>query len=390
MSEAAPERRRGRGRLLRHAAIALVLLAAAWFGWSWLHDRWTHVYVIDARIDADTVVLSSRSAGWVAELPVEDGDRVRKGDVLAVIDQREAQLRLAALDAQAERLEAEMQRLAARRAMEDSRTASQVAEARARLAAAEADHRVALAALALARSQHRRTTALHERRVSSVQTLEEAQTAVELATQETHSTAADIETARAALAAAEAARAEIEVLEREMAVLRAQARELEALRESARLDLEDRVLRAAFDGVIDRTFVEAGEYVAPGTRLLLYHDPDRVWAALNVKETEIRRFGIGSPARIIVDAYPDRVFEGRVTRIGHAATSEFALLPTPNPSGNFTKITQRLPVRIAIEQDGDLLRPGMMVEAVIDADGGQAAGAGGDAPAQAAAGDGGG
>jgi len=360
---------RSRSRHVRIVVVVVLLALGAWFGWDWLHDRWTHVYVADARIDAATVVLASRSAGWVVELPVGDGDWVRKGEVLAVIDQREMELRLAGLAARQERLQAEQARLAAERQMADRRTAGAVAEARARLAVAEADHRVARSAHALARSVHERSATLHQRNVSSIQTMEETRTAAELAGHRISSTAAEIEAARAALAAAEADRARLEVLDRDLDVLRARTRELEAQRDIARLERDDRVLRAAFDGVVSRTFVEVGEYVAPGSRLLLYHDPSKVWVALNVKETEIHRFGIGSKARVTVDAWPGRTFEGEVTRIGHAATSEFALLPTPNPSGNFTKITQRLPVRIAIEQDGDLLRPGMMVQAVITADG---------------------
>lgn len=359
--------RRRRGRLARILVVGALLAAGAWFGWSWLQERWTHVHVVDARIDATAVTLSSRIAGWITEMPVEDGDRVAKGDILAVIDQREARLKLLGLAAQVERLKAEEGRLAAQRRMMDRQAASQVAEAEARLTAAQADHKVAQAALSLAKSAHRRTHELAAKRVASAQTLDETRTGVELAIQEERSTEADIATARAELASAQAARDGLEVLDRDLAVLQARQRELDAQQEMTRLEVEDRVLRAAFDGVVDRTYMSAGEYVAPGMRLLRYHDPARVWVELNVKETEIRRFQVGSAARVTVDAYPDRQFAGRVSRIGHAATSEFALLPTPNPSGNFTKITQRLPVRIELQQDGDLLRPGMMVEAVIEA-----------------------
>ena len=85
-----------------------------------------------------------------------------------------------------------------------------------------------------------------------------------------------------------------------------------------------------------------------------------------IKETEVRRIKVGQPAEIRVDAYPDEPFVGEVERIGHAATSEFALLPNPNPSGNFTKVTQRIPVRLTLPQTGDRLKPGMMVEVSID------------------------
>ena len=118
-------------------------------------------------------------------------------------------------------------------------------------------------------------------------------------------------------------------------------------------------------GTIDRTFIEPGEYVARGQRLLLMHNSAVIWVEANVKETDIRNVKLGAVAKISVDAYPDLVVVGEVVRIGNAATNQFALLPSPNPSGSFTKITQRLPVKIAVPQTDGLLRPGMMVEVEI-------------------------
>jgi membrane fusion protein (multidrug efflux system) len=128
------------------------------------------------------------------------------------------------------------------------------------------------------------------------------------------------------------------------------------------LDIKDRTILSPVDGVIDTTFVNEGEYVRPGQRLMLIHDPSQIWVKANIRETELRYVKIGAPVEISVDAFPDRIFKGEVFRIGNTTTSEFSLLPSPNPSGNFTKITQRLPVRIKVTQDGELLRPGMMVE----------------------------
>ena len=112
--------------------------------------------------------------------------------------------------------------------------------------------------------------------------------------------------------------------------------------------------------------MDTGEYISPGQRLSLTHDPHSIWIEANIKETEIRKLKIGQIVDVGVDAYPDNSFAGRVITIGNTTTAEFALLPSPNPSGNFTKITQRLPVRIAIDQEEGLLRPGMMVEVNID------------------------
>ena len=99
---------------------------------------------------------------------------------------------------------------------------------------------------------------------------------------------------------------------------------------------------------------------------MLIHDPNNIWVEANIKETELRHLKVGMPVRLSVDAFPDHEFKGTVERIGQAATSEFALLPNPNPSGNFTKVTQRVPIRISVAQEDGMLRPGMLVVVEID------------------------
>ena len=119
---------------------------------------------------------------------------------------------------------------------------------------------------------------------------------------------------------------------------------------------------------MDQVYADLGEYVVPGQRLILMHNPAKVWIKANIKETEVRHLRKGKRVGISVDAYPDMDFYGQVTRIGNTATSQFSLLPSANPSGNFTKVTQRIPIEISIEQSGNLLRPGMMVEVAIEID----------------------
>jgi len=182
------------------------------------------------------------------------------------------------------------------------------------------------------------------------------------------SAGAEIRNAEALLAAAHAAREEMQVIARQLEALAPLERELTATRDRALLEREDRTIRMPFDGVVDRIFVDPGEYVLAGQRIILVHDPAQVRIEANVRETEVRYFRPGTPVRVTVDAWPGRVFEGEVDRVVEAATSEFALLPSPNPSGNFTRITQRLPIRVRLNPapPPGLLRPGMMarVEAV--------------------------
>jgi len=100
---------------------------------------------------------------------------------------------------------------------------------------------------------------------------------------------------------------------------------------------------------------------------VLLHDPKSVWIEVLLKETKLTDVRVGQPVEISVDAYPGRRFAGTVERVGNVATNQFALLPNPNPSGNFTKIAQRVPVRVKVDQpDDNSLRPGMMVEVDID------------------------
>ena len=179
---------------------------------------------------------------------------------------------------------------------------------------------------------------------------------------------AEVSAAAAALVEASASRQQLLVLDKQLTMLSHRKEQILAQRDRQELDLQDRVIRSPLDGVVDKVFVNPSEYVAAGQRLMMVHDPQKIWVSANIKETEIRHVRIGATATIIVDAYPDEVFHGKIIRIGSAATSQFALLPKPNPSGNFTKITQRLSMKIAVEQNNRLLRPGMMVEVNIGID----------------------
>jgi len=357
----------GLSRGLIRVLLAIAGLAvAAVLGWPWLAERWSHVAINDARVAANLVSLSSEVNGRVTTVSVIAGDRVEKGQLLASIDEAQALLEVQALDAQLTGIEAQQEQLRSQQAMIRTQVTAKLAAAQTQITGAEANHKASEAVLQNARSRFERVTSLVRSNVSSAQTLEEAQSALSTAEQQEQATAAGIETATANLAVIQSEEAQISVLDRQIATLDAQKAALAAERAQKQIDLARREIRAEFNGVIDSTFVDAGEYVSPGTRLLIYHDPGVIWIDANVKETDFGRIKIGAPAAITVDAYPAIEFRGEVVRLGEAATSQFALLPSPNPSGNFTKITQRLPIRVAIEQRGGLLRPGMMVELSVD------------------------
>ena len=305
-------------------------------------------------------------AGRLVELAVESGARVEREQLIARIDTREQLLLLDQLEARLDAVQAERRRLVAERSLIGERT-------RSRLEAAGSTHRAAQGSVAglepqleLARAELERTQSLHDKRVVPVQQLEQARAEVRRIEDEHRMAVAGLDESIARMEEARVERVRLDVIDREADKLGHREAELRGRIGQQRLDIADRAIRSPIGGVVDRTFARSGEYVRPGQRLAIVHDPTRVWIEANVKETQIRKLAVGQPAEIRVDAYPGEVFRGRVQSIGTATTASFALLPNPNPSGNFTKITQRLPVRIEIEDAVERLAPGMMVEVDID------------------------
>jgi membrane fusion protein (multidrug efflux system) len=356
-------------RRMRLALGALLALASLGAGGKWLHWQFTHVVLDDARVASDMITLASRVPGWVREIPVTAGDRVEQGALLVRLDAREAALTVAELEARLDGLAARRAELEARRDMVEMQSASQQASAAARLDAARATLPAAEAESAFAEAEHARAERLIATGTGTRQRLEQLRALGDAARQRVIASAAEIRNAEALLAAAQAGREELRVIARQLDGLGPQARELTAARDRAAIDEADRTLRMPVTGVVDRIFVDPGEYVLAGQRIVLVHDPSAIRIEANARETEVRHFRIGTPVRVTVDAWPGRVFPGVVDRVIEAATSEFALLPSPNPSGNFTRITQRLPIRVRLDPapPPGLLRPGMLARVEAEA-----------------------
>jgi membrane fusion protein (multidrug efflux system) len=360
-----PSRRRSRSRW-QYLAIGFAAFIAFIWGGLEVHDRLAYVHEVDARIQTNLITVSSRVSGWVSNISASLGDTIVKGGILAMIDDRESQLRLAELEAQVSGIQAERTRARADLELVNQQTKSRLVSARANKNAAKVSVSSLRPQRELAKRELKRSQKLFAKRVISRRQLDQSEARHERIDREYRLALAELKSAEAKVQESIAERAKIQVMEADISVLQQKEAEYNAKIRSQALDFEDRVIRSPVNGVVDRVFVESGEYVTPGQRIALIHDPTEVWIEANIKETEIRKVRIGQHVEISVDAYPDKMFKGTVKSIGDSATSEFALLPTPNPSGNFTKITQRLPVRVRIEQQGRKFRPGMMVIVRID------------------------
>jgi membrane fusion protein (multidrug efflux system) len=385
-SPPAPVRRKR--NWFRHIIMLLVLGGGGYWGVQEIGTRFTHVYEYDARIAGSLITVSSRVAGWVTELHVTEGDDIKKGQIIVEIDARESQLLVEQYTARIQGIEADRQRLIAEKKLVDAQTKTRYRTQRSELGTAEAELESLAPQLKLARADFKRSESLYQKKIISRKTYDVSLAREQQLSGEHRRAVAQVQEARNKLLEAEAERTRLDVLDSEIAKLEFQESGMRAQMRRQQLDLSDRNIGAPVNGVVDKTFVDVGEYVTPGQRLALVHDPQTIWIEANIKETEVRKLRIGQRVDVSVDAYPDesmfdrlmnalgvespdngeayQKFIGHVIAIGNSTTAEFALLPSPNPSGNFTKITQRLPVRIAIDQKDRQLRPGMMVEINID------------------------
>ena len=345
---AGPDRRaRIRKRILPVVA-ALVLIGAAGGGWYWSTVGRFIETTDDAYVHSDTAVISPEIEGYVRAVEVADNQAARPGDVLVTIDDRDFKARVAGAEADLAAKAAAVQSVAGQIALQRSL----IDQAAAAVPRAEAD-------LTLARQDHERYQRLARDDFASEQRFQTA--------------TADLKKAEATLtemqAALASARNRSTVLQAELTRAEAERRQAEASLDLARTNLERTVIRAPEAGVIGNKGVRVGELVRPGDQLMALVPLPEVYVVANFKETQLDRMRPGQPVELEIDALPDARFEGRVESFAPGTGSEFSLLPPENATGNFTKIVQRVPVRIAVPADGQLaglLRPGLSVVASVD------------------------
>jgi membrane fusion protein (multidrug efflux system) len=342
---AAP-RKSHRKALLRGVTTAALLLAVAGCGY-YGHYWWTAgrylVTTDDAYVGAKNATLAPKVSGYIAQVAVEDNARVAAGDVIARIDDGDYRLAEQTARDQIGVQKATIERLARQTAAQEAA----VDQAKAQLASAKAG--ATRADLELKRQQD-----LATRQINSRQSLEQAQANAEQA----------VASVQAAEAAIEGASANVDVLKAQQEEARRTLTQFETSLAKAQRDLSFTVIRAPFDGVVGNRAVQVGDYVQPTQRLASLVPLDAIYIDANFKETQLAKVQQGQPVAISIDAFPGHKIEGRVASIAPASGSVFSMLPPDNATGNFTKIVQRLPVRILVPAEvaeQSLLRPGMSV-----------------------------
>ncbi|AZO40569.1 HlyD family secretion protein [Mesorhizobium sp. M7D.F.Ca.US.005.01.1.1] len=343
----AKKKRSVRSFLLPIIGIAL-LGAGAWYG----YDYWTTgrfmISTDDAYVQADMAFISPKISGYVDQVKVSENQSVKAGDPLLVVDDGDYRIAVAQAEAQIATLSKTLDRIDAQ--TEAARAALQQAQAQKVADQAAADNAAKVAA---------RASQLLKTHVGTQAQLDDAQTAVQQAN-------AALVGADAQIAAAQA---NIGVLQAQRAESASTLASLQLSRDKAERDLSFTVLKAPYDGVVGNRSVEQGDLVSPGQKLAVIVPMDKLYIVANFKETQLARLVPGEKVKISVDATDGQYFEGTVSSLAPASGAVFSLLPPENATGNFTKVVQRVPVRIDVPADvlkSGKLRAGLSVVVAVD------------------------
>ena len=345
-------------RALIAAALAIAMIGGGFAGFRWWLDGRYIVSTDDAYVLAHNTTLASKISGYVDSIPVADNARLKSGDVIATIDDGDYRLAVEAARDKVATQQATVDRIG-RQIVAQGATIDQ---AKAQFIAAQADGKKTQ--LEFARQQ-----ALAKQQFASQQILEQAEASRDQA-------AAAVQSAQSVI---DAAQDNLEVLKAQQHEAARMLDELKTAQAQAERDLSFTVIRAPVDGVFSNRAVQTGDYVQTGQRIASLVPLGDVYIDANFKETQLARIETGQPVSISVDALPDDAIKGRVESLSPASGSVFSLLPPDNATGNFTKIVQRLPVRIAVPAAvaaRRMLRPGMSVVVSVDTKPGHTTGAG--------------
>ena len=327
----------------------------------------------DAYVWGDLTPLSTKVAGIVRDVKVSDFQQVHKGDLLVELDDKDFLAQVAQASAAVEAAKAAIEDNRRERELQDSRIGralTGVDEANDQIAAAQDGIEAVRADVVRTQKERKRQEVLFQAQSSTQQTVEQAvaneqRFAAELATR-----AAALEQAKALLhsseLAVEAERRTKVVLESQEAQLTADLHAKEAALTVAQVNFGYTKITAPNDGTVGERQVRPGQLVSPGTQVIPFVDTIK-WVQANYRETQLTNVRVGDPAELRIDEYPGRVFHGKVIEIAPASGSQFALLPPDNATGNFTKVVQRITVKIALDDPSiaTALRPGLSVIATV-------------------------
>ena len=339
-------RKSKRGKYIRFALLAAALATAAYYGKEYWQVGRFQISTDDAYVQADMSLIGTKLAGYVKDLPFSDNATVKTGDVILRLDSSDYGLALASAKARVETQKAML-----------ATSGQQILAQQAQIRAAEGQLTSAQSSEQTATLLQARASELLKSKVGNQQTMDTTTGALQTAK-------ASVDVAAANLASA---KAQIGILNAQANAAQKQLDELGIAVTKAQNDLASTEIKAPFDGVIANRAVEPGQFVSVGSRLMALVPVQNSYIQANFKETQLTQIHPGQKATIIVDALGGQSFDGIVESVAPASGSEFSLLPPENATGNFTKITQRVTVKVTVSPElAAKLRPGLSVNVSVD------------------------
>ena len=337
--------------MVRRAALVLALLAGTATAVYYGHDYWTNGRYLettdDAYVKADSTIIAPKISGYIAQVLVGDNEKVRAGHVLARIDDRDFKAALGQARADVAAAEASVRNLDAQLELQQPIIEQSTADVTA-----------AGANLQFAQEERARYDDLMKSGSGTIQRAQQTDAALRASN-------AQLQHAKSGLVAAQR---KVDVLTTQRAQATAQLDHARAVADQAELNLSYTEITAPVDGTVGARSLRVGQYVQAGTQLMAVVPLDAVYVVANFKETQLTHVRAGQPVELIVDSFRKQILHGHVDSLSPASGLEFALLPPDNATGNFTKIVQRVPVKIVLDDHSltGLLRPGMSAVPTVD------------------------
>jgi len=353
--------------------LALAVLITITRNWNAWEGGKVEQVTDDAYVRGDITPLSTKVAGIVRTVHVADFQQVHKGELVVELQDDDYRTQVDQASATVEAARSAIENNRRQRELQDTRIAKALAgidQAKAQIAAAEAGKNAVEAQLVRARAERKRQEGLYQTHSATQQTLETAVANDDQLSAQLASRDADLNQARSVLRGselgAEAERRSKAVLESQDTQLQADLRAKQANLAAAMVNLGYTKIYAPGEGTVGERQVRTGQLVSPGTQVIAFVDVTK-WVQANYRETQLTNVKIGDPAELRIDQYPGQVIHGKVLEIAPASGSQFSLLPPDNATGNFTKVVQRIPVKIALDDTvfAAKLRLGLSVIATV-------------------------
>lgn len=359
-------RRRIPSKRFLFVILAIIILIGSYYGIRWFQYYITHASTDDARIKGDLIRVSPTVQGKIRLLPIREGEHVAKGRLVAQLREEDYQAKADVAAGGVQAIEAMLKEARADLILIKEKTQKEIQRAVAVLSASRARLNEAKANLRLAVLDFERSNKLYQSKTVSTAGVDKTRAAHELAQARLALAGEEIKENQANLQLAKADIGAVAMKQGRIESLHGKLEEARASLELANLQLAHTTVTSPINGVVAKKVAKLGEVVKAGQPIAVIVDLDNVWVEANLEETKVEYVRLGQIVDLSVDAYPKTRFAGKVVNIGAAAASEFSLIPENRSAGSFTKVTQRIPIKIEVLDATRPLRPGMMVVVGID------------------------